>query len=372
LKAERKRKKSAPRGKRSRAAKRATLLLVRRKKLAKKRAQKRSNPAPAGVKRSELKSKAKRPAARSVKAFARVYTPTTIKLLFGLSRNQCAFPDCPKPIIIPGTDQSDKAIIGHICHIYAVSNVGPRGKPGLTSEQRNAFENLVLMCRDHHGAVDTQHKTYPAKLLFKWKKGHEAKATAGTPEALKEEAKTERHHFYQGASDEQIEEELRKIRQARFLPGFDVVGQAQILARHVREAKLAGGSTEARASALAWCARLLAHGETVLLAEELLSESLAMTHTVEGEIAKAFITASTEPKKAVAALAVNGSSQSLSAALLLQAIKIGPKKALKWFRSAGLSIDDLCPSPGIEFSWTRFWAKVKARGVPDAKKERSD
>jgi hypothetical protein len=29
-------------------------------------------------------------------------------------------------------------------------------------------------------------------------------------------------------------------------------------------------------------------------------------------------------------------------------------------------------SPGIEFSWTRFWAKVKARGVSDAKKERSN
>jgi hypothetical protein len=26
-------------------------------------------------------------------------------------------------------------------------------------------------------------------------------------------------------------------------------------------------------------------------------------------------------------------------------------------------------SPGIEFSWTRFWAKVLAEGVSDAKKE---
>ena len=28
-------------------------------------------------------------------------------------------------------------------------------------------------------------------------------------------------------------------------------------------------------------------------------------------------------------------------------------------------------SPGIEFSWTRFWAKVLAKGVFDGKKDRS-
>jgi hypothetical protein len=137
LKAKKGRNKNAPKGKRGGAAKRVTLLPMRRKKGARKRAQKRSELG--GIKRSGPKSRTKEAAAKSAKAFSRVYAPRTVKLLFGLSRNQCAFPDCPKPIIIPGTDQSDKAIIGHICHIYAVSDVGPRGKPGLPSQQRNAF-----------------------------------------------------------------------------------------------------------------------------------------------------------------------------------------------------------------------------------------
>ena len=44
----------------------------------------------------------------------------------------------------------------------------------------------------------------------------------------------------------------------------------------------------------------------------------------------------------------------------------------KWIAGESFSVADIALSPGIEFSWTRFWAKVKARGVSNAKKERSN
>lgn len=291
-------------------------------------------------KSSKSRPKAKKSTVTPRKVASRVYSRSTIGKLFGLSRNQCAFPNCPKPIILPGTIKSDAAIIGHICHIYAVADGGPRGKPGLTPTQRNAFKNLILMCRDHHGEVDTQYETFPATMLFRWKKDHEAKATSGTPQALKEEALIERHHSFGEFSDRQINEELLKIRQARFLPGFDVVGQTQILARQVREARLSAGSSETRAVALAWCARLLAREDTTELAKELMNESVAMAQTAEGTVAKAFITALTDPEKAVAGLARTGGRQSLSAALMIQAIRGGGKKALSWSQASGLSIGD--------------------------------
>src|SRR5271166_6251546 len=104
---------------------------------------------------------------------ARTYSPHTIKVLFGASGNQCAFPGCTNPVIAPETPVSDAAVVAQICHIYAASDNGPRGKPGLTTAERNSQGNLILMCGHHHPLVDKQWETYPADLLKAWKKTHE-------------------------------------------------------------------------------------------------------------------------------------------------------------------------------------------------------
>src|SRR5580700_9351144 len=109
----------------------------------------------------------------------RRYSPKTIKLLFGRSGNQCAFPDCANPIIAPETEQSDAAVVGYICHIYAAADDGPRGKTGLTEKERNAPENLILMCGHHHPIVDKQFRDYPADKLKAWKTAHEAQFQRG-------------------------------------------------------------------------------------------------------------------------------------------------------------------------------------------------
>ena len=95
----------------------------------------------------------------------RRYSEKTIKLLFGSCGNQCAAPDCTNPIVAAGTLDSDAAVVGQICHIYAASDDGPRGKQGLTAEERDAPENLILMCGFHHPLVDKQWETYPADVL---------------------------------------------------------------------------------------------------------------------------------------------------------------------------------------------------------------
>lgn len=103
----------------------------------------------------------------------RVYSPTTLKILFALSRNQCAYPGCPNFIIEGATDKSAAAVIGQIAHIYALSEDGPRGKAGLTQKELNSPDNLLLLCPTHHTVVDKQYETYPAVMLIKWKADHE-------------------------------------------------------------------------------------------------------------------------------------------------------------------------------------------------------
>ena len=71
----------------------------------------------------------------SMAKLQRKYSQKALKILFGLSGNQCAHPNCTNNVIEPATEKSDAAVIAQICHIYAISDDGPRGKAGLTNEE---------------------------------------------------------------------------------------------------------------------------------------------------------------------------------------------------------------------------------------------
>ncbi|WP_282094405.1 ABC-three component system protein [Epibacterium ulvae] len=107
--------------------------------------------------------------------FSRNYSKTTLKILFGMSGNECAEPACSQRVIASATDVSDEAVIAQIAHIYALSDDGPRGKKGLTEKERNHHSNLLLLCPTHHTVVDSQYESYPASDLLHWKHSHERK-----------------------------------------------------------------------------------------------------------------------------------------------------------------------------------------------------
>jgi hypothetical protein len=211
------------------------------------------------------------------KSAARSYSTATIKELFGLCSNQCAYPNCTNEIIATGTKLSNAAVVGHICHIYAAADNGPRGKPGLTAKERNTPENLILMCGHHHPLIDKQWRDYPATILLQWKNAHEAKARPGTAEAIKREEDIQKHAFVEQMSDEQIEKAIARIRRGRYLVGFPTRDEARALATQVERSKFSGGSDEVRARALAWCARIFSQGQTIKQAEDLLEKSKAIS-----------------------------------------------------------------------------------------------
>lgn len=101
---------------------------------------------------------------------ARQITPTTVKRLFALSGNQCAFPGCNVKIV---TNDSD-IIVSQICHIEAAETNGQRYNPSQTDDERRDFKNLILLCPTHH-VVTNNTDIYKVDDLQKMKSDHEGK-----------------------------------------------------------------------------------------------------------------------------------------------------------------------------------------------------
>jgi hypothetical protein len=66
-----------------------------------------------------------------------------------------------------------EALIGEMCHMIAESEDGPRGRSPLTSEQRDEYANLILLCRNHHGEIDAQSEAVTVERLKAIKAEHE-------------------------------------------------------------------------------------------------------------------------------------------------------------------------------------------------------
>jgi hypothetical protein len=98
----------------------------------------------------------------------RNYTDQTIKKLFALSGNLCAFPGCNKRLV-----NSNNALDSNISHIQAANKGGERYNPNMTDEQRADYENLILLCRQHHDETDNVN-TYTVEALKEMKRTHES------------------------------------------------------------------------------------------------------------------------------------------------------------------------------------------------------
>lgn len=94
-------------------------------------------------------------------------TKTTIRKLFALSGNLCAFPGCVHLLI-----DADGEFIGQVAHIEAAEPGGERFNPTMTNEQRRHPDNLVLLCYEHHIKTNDE-KVWTVEKLKKIKADHE-------------------------------------------------------------------------------------------------------------------------------------------------------------------------------------------------------
>ena len=96
-----------------------------------------------------------------------------LRLLYAHSGNRCAFDGCYSPIF-----EDDDTLTGECCHIEALSPDGPRYNVLQSDEERNGYNNLVLMCARHHKIIDKNPQKYPVDLLKRMKREHETQFNA--------------------------------------------------------------------------------------------------------------------------------------------------------------------------------------------------
>lgn len=100
-------------------------------------------------------------------------TVKTHKILWGKSGNRCSFPDCKVELVMDESESDDPSIIGQEAHIIGKKVKGPRGKSSVPNEQRDKYDNLILLCSIHHKLIDDQPNKYTNKKLVEFKKNHE-------------------------------------------------------------------------------------------------------------------------------------------------------------------------------------------------------
>ncbi|HFG6814738.1 hypothetical protein U2E65_06420 [Acinetobacter baumannii] len=99
--------------------------------------------------------------------------PSILRRLYSLSGNLCAFNHrgvvCNNLLFDLGGQ-----FIGQVCHIEAANKKGQRFNPSMTNEERRDFENLILLCSNHH-IITNDVNEYSVNVLKNMKAAHEQK-----------------------------------------------------------------------------------------------------------------------------------------------------------------------------------------------------
>lgn len=84
-------------------------------------------------------------------------------------------PECRKQLVAEASDAvpSRNILLGENGHIVADKSGGPRGESILSSEDRDRYPNLILLCQEHHKTIDDDPAAWPAEKLHVIKADHE-------------------------------------------------------------------------------------------------------------------------------------------------------------------------------------------------------
>ena len=92
------------------------------------------------------------------------------KILWGRAAAMCAL--CRTKLEIDNGN-SDPATVGAMCHIVGAMEGAARYNSNLSTDERNSYSNLVLMCSHHHDIIDKDEATYTIEKLHILKNDHE-------------------------------------------------------------------------------------------------------------------------------------------------------------------------------------------------------
>lgn len=104
-------------------------------------------------------------------------SPHTKHVLYLKSGNRCAFLECPQVLVEEEKQDDRHSIVGVICHIKGQKPGSARYDPDMSDDERDAVENLLVLCPTHHKIIDDQPNEYTVEELLGIKKAHEAWVT---------------------------------------------------------------------------------------------------------------------------------------------------------------------------------------------------
>jgi len=96
-------------------------------------------------------------------------TEATIKVLFALSGNRCAFPGCSHSLV-----NDSGQVISQVAHINGVRPNAARFDPNADPKELRQPENLLILCYEHHITTDDV-SIYAVERMREIKRVHEAR-----------------------------------------------------------------------------------------------------------------------------------------------------------------------------------------------------
>jgi hypothetical protein len=94
----------------------------------------------------------------------------TRKTLWARSGNSCAL--CRIELVAERNEHNRNLNIGDECHIISSKSNGPRHIANFKNDYDN-YDNLILLCKNHHKTIDELWETYTSELLIAVKNNHE-------------------------------------------------------------------------------------------------------------------------------------------------------------------------------------------------------
>jgi hypothetical protein len=92
-----------------------------------------------------------------------------IKLLWGRAGGRCSYCNIDLTRVV----QDDNVIVGEMAHVIARRQDGPRGSENVDKKVLNTYENLILLCNNHHEMIDKTPQRFSVEQILGWKKNHE-------------------------------------------------------------------------------------------------------------------------------------------------------------------------------------------------------
>ncbi len=102
-------------------------------------------------------------------------TEKAIKILWSNAAGRCSFSNCGMRLTVDQAGISAPYTLGEMAHIKGKKEGSNRYDKNQPNEERDSYENLILLCPTHHTLIDkAENETrYPTELLLEMKRTHE-------------------------------------------------------------------------------------------------------------------------------------------------------------------------------------------------------